>query len=373
MGDRKANGRSLFLCQGSHLGLLIAPVPGRLEINSISLSLMEEDQQYLDQKAKTEERMIRYLLGRLSEIERAQVEQEFFANNEYFENLLAVEDALIDRYLLNELSPVDRQAVEELLGSSPLQWQEMELARDLMSNVSKTASSKRINERQSNLNWRAKWLLPTLAQLQVRATSFSTVALLVLLAFSISLLAWNLYLLPQKRQAENDLAEAKRNNQEIQQQIVEERKRSEKLAQEMEEEKAKHQQAEQLIAQLQHTSQDAKADAIARINLSPDTMSRSSGRLKVVNIKADTDKVQIHLALKENVSYKQYSVSIKSFEGNEIWPSRTLDSNQLRRGRLVLLVPANVFSKNDYTITLGGISEGKGPVEIDNYSFRVIR
>lgn len=331
---------------------------------------MGGDQQYMDHKAEIEERMTRYLLGRLSETERAQVEQEFFADNEYFERLLAVEDALIDRYLLGELSSADREAAEELLLSSPRQWQEVELAQDLMHSVSKTAGRERASQQQGDLKRRVRWSLPSLTQLRLRAMSPSTIVLLLLLALNLSLLAWNLYLLPRMRQAENDLAEAKRANQEIQRQLAEEENRSENMAREIEEKNTRYQQAEQLIAQLQN---DSSSGALAQIELSPDVMTRNSGRLKVLRIEAGADKIQIHLVLKEQVVYKQYNVSIKNFEGNEILPIHNLAANQIRRGRLSFLVPANIFSKNDYTITLNGISEGRGPVEIHDYSFRVIR
>lgn len=323
----------------------------------------------MDQKAKTEELMTQYLLGRLSEEERAQVEQEFFANNEYFEELLSVEDALIDRYLLGDLSSDDREAFEGFLRSSPHQWQELGLARDLIDTVSKKSSSKKKGALLPDLNSQTRPPLSLLARLQTRAQPLSTIALFVVLTLGLSLLAWNLYLLPRKMQAEAELEEAKRINLEMEQRNIEEKERSEKIAKELEEEKAKNKQAEQLIAQLQNPAQDV----IVRIKLLPDAMSRSAGSLKVVNIKPDVDKVQLLLDFKANADYKQYSASIKSFEGNEVWRSNLLDSKQLRRGSLVLMVPASVFSKNDYTVTLSGMSEERGAVEIADYSFRVDR
>lgn len=325
----------------------------------------------MDQKAKTEELMTRYLLGRLSETERTQVEQVFFANNEYFEQLLSVEDALIDRYSLDDLSPDDRKAFEELLRSSPQEWQELEFTRDLIKTVSKADSSQKRDALQTDLNFRAK-LVPILARLQARAKAVSTIASLVLLLMlSVSLLAWNLYLLPRKMRAEAELAEAKRINLEIQRQNIEERERSERVAQELEEEKARNQQAEQLIAQLERSSKDATE--IARIELSPDTISRNSGSLKVLNLKTGVSKVQIHLNIEENANYRQYRAVIRSFEGNEIWNSKHLDANEVRRHRLLLVVPANVLSANDYTITLSGVLEGSRATEVADYSFRVSR
>ena len=326
----------------------------------------------MDQKTNTEE-LIQYLLGRLSETEQAQVEQEFFANNEYFEQLLAVEDALIDRYLMCQLSEEDRQAVESLLNSSARQQEEVELARDLMGAVSKAATSGKSTTLQDNLKPKPGWSMPAITRLQARGNRFSAIVVLVLFALSVSLIAWTMYLLPQKRQAERELAQEKEANQKMRQQLIESGELSEKLTKELEGEKAKHQQAEQLIAQLQTPSPDARANEIGPVVLFPDRMSRGSGHLKVVNIKAGADKVQFRLEVETNVTYSWYNVIIRSFEGNEIWKSKPLGDNQVRRGRLVLSVPANVFSANDYTVMLMGVSAEGSTIEIGDYSFRVTR
>lgn len=317
----------------------------------------------------TEELMIQYLLGTLSETQQSQIEQAFFANNEFFEQLLSVEDALMDRYLLDKLSPDNRKAFEEFLRASPRQWQDLEMARDLIETVSKSDLSKSKGRLLPDSQSRARSPWAMRARRQPRSQPFSVLWLFALLAVSVSLLVWDLHILRQKMHAEAGLREAKEINSEMQQQNLEERERSERIARELEDEKARSKQIEQLIAQAQNPSQAATAD----IELSADVISRNSGSLKVIDIRPNVEKVQIHLGLNENVGYKEYSASIKSFDGREVWKSSLLGANQIRRGRLLLAVPGNVFLKDDYTVTLRGISEGRGPVEIADYSFRVNR
>jgi hypothetical protein len=67
--------------------------------------------------------MLRYLLGLLSEEERTGVEESFFQDDTYFEQLRALEDDLIDDYVRGRLSLDTRKAFEEKLRSSN-RWKE---------------------------------------------------------------------------------------------------------------------------------------------------------------------------------------------------------------------------------------------------------
>jgi hypothetical protein len=58
------------------------------------------------QRIQTDERLIRqYLLGELPEHEQTAVEARFFADDTFFEQLVATEKELIGRYLRGDLSP----------------------------------------------------------------------------------------------------------------------------------------------------------------------------------------------------------------------------------------------------------------------------
>src|SRR5262245_39991177 len=64
-------------------------------------------------------RLMAYLLGQLSEAERADVETRFFADDALFEYLAAVETELIDAYARGELPEADRLQFEKRLLRSP--------------------------------------------------------------------------------------------------------------------------------------------------------------------------------------------------------------------------------------------------------------
>jgi len=55
----------------------------------------------------------RYLLGELPDSERELVEEQFFADDQFFAEVEAAEMALIDRYVRNEMSAEERDALEQ--------------------------------------------------------------------------------------------------------------------------------------------------------------------------------------------------------------------------------------------------------------------
>ena len=78
-----------------------------------------------------EELSIRYLLGDLSEKERTNLEERFFADDAEFQEMEIAEGELIDRYVRSELSATDRQQFERMLRTSPRLLERVEFARIL--------------------------------------------------------------------------------------------------------------------------------------------------------------------------------------------------------------------------------------------------
>src|SRR5258707_15656793 len=91
---------------------------------------------------KTVELMTRFLLGELSEEERPAVEERILSDNEFFDQLLVVEDSVIDAYLLGRLSDDRHQRAEVLFRSSSTERPEVELTRDLIAFLRKARFDK---------------------------------------------------------------------------------------------------------------------------------------------------------------------------------------------------------------------------------------
>src|ERR1041385_4773908 len=78
------------------------------------------------------ELMTRFLLGQLSEEERREVEERFLADDEYFAQLLVIEDSLADDYVFGRLNEEDQKNAELLFGSSALEKREVRFTEDLI-------------------------------------------------------------------------------------------------------------------------------------------------------------------------------------------------------------------------------------------------
>src|SRR6185295_6585139 len=93
----------------------------------------------------------RYLLGELSEAERAGVETRLLTDDGLFEELVLLEEDLIDEYVFGELSPGVRERLETHFAAAPERQEAIRLARMLRqrSQVTESATTAR-----AQLSWR---------------------------------------------------------------------------------------------------------------------------------------------------------------------------------------------------------------------------
>ena len=78
-----------------------------------------------------QERIRRYLLGRLSDGAGEELEQNILTNTELFEELLVVEDELIDEYLAGKLDQDERASFEQHFLATPERHEQLRFARAL--------------------------------------------------------------------------------------------------------------------------------------------------------------------------------------------------------------------------------------------------
>ncbi len=76
--------------------------------------------------------LIRYLLGDLNEDEQGRIEERYFADNDFYTQLLVAEDELIDSYVLAELSRDDRERFELVYLSNPHRLKKVESSRTVL-------------------------------------------------------------------------------------------------------------------------------------------------------------------------------------------------------------------------------------------------
>ena len=90
----------------------------------------------MSRKPHEEARLTRYLLGEVSERERERLEEEYFADDDAFEQMLVAEDELVDAYASGELPAEERRRFEESFLNSPRGRERVRFARSLAAAVS---------------------------------------------------------------------------------------------------------------------------------------------------------------------------------------------------------------------------------------------
>lgn len=80
--------------------------------------------------------MVKYWLGDLPGEQQTLIEQLFFADDQLFNDLLAVKEKLIDDYLHNLLNKRDHELFERNFLSSPKHREQVEFASALMKRLS---------------------------------------------------------------------------------------------------------------------------------------------------------------------------------------------------------------------------------------------
>src|SRR5262245_46756820 len=95
----------------------------------------------MEQTSPDENLVVRYLLGQLPEEEQLRLEERAFSDQEYLQNVLAVERDLIDEYVRGELSGSERRQFEKLFLASPERRRKVEFARALTNVVSESPAT----------------------------------------------------------------------------------------------------------------------------------------------------------------------------------------------------------------------------------------
>jgi hypothetical protein len=326
------------------------------------------------QKTKQEDLMVRYLFGELTEEEQSQIEEQFLTDNQYFEQLCSVEDALIDDYAQDTLTEYERRKVEGLLLSSTRQTREIEFVRDLIRYISE-GSFGELDEQKSVEVKRSSKLQSLLALLRIKnqGKRFSIAVALLLMVIAVSMAIWNRTLQKKIRQMESKQAVQDIVDQELREQIEEQEHNREAVVKELEDERRKRDQLEQELVALQDSRATISRSNTAAIDLETGSFSRGGGELMVVRVRPNISRFQIRINLDKEDSYKSYGAVIKTFEGREVWSKDQISRARANVGRLVLTVPASVLANDDYTLTLKGQTEAGNMVEIREYSFRVRR
>src|SRR6266481_3202374 len=116
-----------------------------------------------------DERMLqRYLLGDLSAQEQESIEEYYFAEDDYLQKLLVVENDLIEDYLRGKLSTAEQQKFERNYLTTPEKKQRVQLVRQLRRQANEPVSVPAAVAFESPCEQKTAWWQSLLAALYPR-------------------------------------------------------------------------------------------------------------------------------------------------------------------------------------------------------------
>jgi anti-sigma factor RsiW len=295
----------------------------------------------MKQRADSEKLMIRYLLGDVPEDEQIRIEERFFTDDEYFEQLLALEDDLIDDYVNGELTDREREQFEEYFLASPTRRQRVEFAKTFMraGSLPALAEIAMLGEarpepvpwwRTVMVFWRAQSLLRRFA-----------------LAASVLLVLGGSWLIVNTMRLRNQVEQL---------------------------------QAEEFQRDVQFALMHAPPRDSLAFALFPGRARDIEGTNQFV-IPQDVDSVQLRLYLPAVAAGvtdppSLYRAVVRTAEGNEVWSQDGLEAQRtgLREEAIVILdLPTRILPKGDYIITLSRRSASDDFEDVGSYQFSVVR
>jgi cell division protein FtsB len=307
-------------------------------------------------RSAADQAAVRYLLGELTESQRAELEDRLLESEEAFERVSIAEDELIDEYLRGELSGGGRERFEKDYLADPEHREKLEFARTL-------------RERLASPLPIQKW------QTSVRRSSSSPVrspriALdLALAAAALFLLTAGSFLgfqyLRSRRQLDRAAVRTEaleRQERAMRQEIADLKARNDRLAQ----------QIELTRSRLSATpSPPLQPETLVASFVLTASLVRDIRETQTLGLPRGVKEVRLTLQIREGPD-GPYRAILRTVDGAKIWSAGSLKARgEASRKSVVVSLPATALASDDYILTLSRVSAGGEMQDVADYYVRV--
>ena len=304
---------------------------------------------------------LNFLLGKLAESEHESLEQKFFNDDTFFDELLIAENSLTDAFVTGHLSAEDQNRFKTRLQASDSRRESTRFARTLVGYASKTALQIPLTGANTNLFTR---LARHFSGQPLLSFSSSAAAILLLVGFVI----WVSNPL-SKPKVEPDLAEAVTPISETPATtpaVTDAPAMAEPLKEVASSAKPSNREPEASVKE----PKLSKAPVISTIILSLGA-TRGSGADNAVSIRKNSDQAQIVLKFDES-DHRSYFAVVESVEGKQIWRGKVVRSKADKTGTSVSFrMGARSLSPGSYLIYLKGLNSSGTYEPVADYSLTI--
>ena len=298
-----------------------------------------------------EELAKRFLLGNVSESERAAIEDGFLAPDDSYQQLLIAEDDLIDAYVRGELPASERELFERWLLASQNLRERVEFAQTLFNSVSGKAVPARVPDRP--VSWWRSLARAFVSRRPALAFAFAAALLVIVLG--------GLWLLTDRRRTRPSPEQAKA----IQPTPVTPRESSTPNA------PAEEQQARNEERTPARETPTRPAPVIATFTLVPGLV-RGENDAGALAVPAGATEGRLRLTL-EGERYKKYRATLSTPEGRTIWSIEVTNGPAMKSTHLTASIPADLLKNGDYVLDLSGAKAAGGWESVADYAFRIVK
>lgn len=308
--------------------------------------------------------MVRYLLGQSPEEERSHVEERYFSDGAYFDQLLAIEDSLIDDFVSGRM-PAEQ--INAFKNSEWIRQDDIRFSRALFHAVTKKKRD------QPALGPGRRLPLPErllFVQTKPFLLAFS-IAALVLFALSVALFLKNRTLQSRLSETEAQLGTLREEKQTAEQETSRALSQTESAARELEIEHNKRIDAESLLQrQARDESPNGSSDFVRIVLGAAFTYRSATGAIREIRVAENVRWLRFEIPLKGYGPFDSYRVAIKPAGQREVFSRGSLKPTSVTR-KLSVTVPSTNLPPGDYVLTLSGDSSAAPPAELEQYSFRI--
>jgi hypothetical protein len=301
-------------------------------------------------EAEPRRTMVRFLLGEVSEQERARFEDAYIKDTDLFQHLVELENDLIDLYALGALSPSERKRLEHSFLADPERRKRLAFARTLSTYPDRETPILANNEAARCARWLRTWSRPIKVTIPAAA-----VFLLALFAGFASLLVAN-------HNVRMEIAASHKEQETTSQRAASLQRQVDTLTQELD---ARGHTEESL-------SRTASPDQrLVSFTLMADAL-RGNGEISNLKIPSTASLIELRLVFSTD-PFPNYDITMETPKGDPVWHKEHVRSQPAGATSKVIAInlPARMLKTGDYNLRVTA-KNGHEIEDVAGYSFRVM-
>ena len=318
----------------------------------------------------TEQKIVSYLLGELSEQEQIAIEDRAFADQQVLQEILAVEQDLLDDYVSGDIPEDKRRNFETHFLASDERKKKVAFAQALAAVVNKPQEQPA-----------AVIAAPPASSWRTRLTAFFTrpVTAYAFAAACLVLFVVGAWLVLDRIRLRSELAQLRSNQdsqlaqrQQLERNLANERQKNEELLASRGTPPTQTPTPD-IVPNTPPQTPTPTSPSIATLALLPG-MSRGGASVPQVSLARDATLLRLQIGIDPQESYQRYRVELRNGKGQQVLAQGNLIARTGRNSRNITAnVPTTALANGRYELTLKGVTPTGATEDVGFYYFEIVK